>query len=328
MTINKALVISKNDEDLQMNYEQRPLPTLSEDQVLVKIAYSDINYKDYLATKPKTGVVKSYPHIGGVDFSGTVIDSLSTTFEAGDSVIGTGYEIGTKQDGAYQQYYVIAANQLVKLPENLSLKEAMQFGTAGLTAASAISQLLNHVPAVNHHDEILITGVTGGVGGFVLTMLAQLGYQNLTVLTRDLSKSDYLKKMGAHQIIATDTLMQDAPRALMHQKYHAVIDSIGGKLVAQVLPQMQQFGCVIACGNANSYELNTTIYPFILRGVSLIGIDSVYLSQNDRQNLWQLLSQSLLPKKWPLMTTIDFDELKTTLENYADKKPGRYLIKY
>ncbi|KRM21145.1 YhdH/YhfP family quinone oxidoreductase [Latilactobacillus graminis] len=327
MVAYQALVLEQNGSTVSATYQTKLTPDLGKDGVLVKVAYSDINYKDRLTMNPQSGVLRHYPITPGIDFAGIVVESDNLFFEAGDQVLCTGYATGIKIDGGYAEYVKVPSEWLFKLPEGLTLAEAMQFGTAGFTAAIALTKLLRQAFTADHTTPLLITGATGGVGSFALTMLAQLGFTNLTATTRDLHQQAYLKQLGATQIINTADLIATPPKVLDHQAFSGVIDTLGGPVLAQILPQIQSGGLVATCGNIAGATLNTTVMPFILRGITLAGIDSVTYPRKDRKELWQLLATTFKPQTWPTTTLIAFTDLAQELTTNTHQV-GRCLIAF
>ncbi|MFV0980416.1 YhdH/YhfP family quinone oxidoreductase [Latilactobacillus sakei] len=325
MVAYQALVLTHDNETVTAQYATKLTPDLPKEGVLIKVAYSDINYKDRLTMNAKSGVLKNYPATPGVDFVGTVVTSDNPFFEAGECVLCTGYGTGISIDGGYAQYVKVPSEWLLKCPIELTPQETMQLGTAGFTAAIALTKILRQPFTRNHDTPLLITGATGGVGSYALTMLAQLGFTNITATTRDLSQTDYLTKLGAKQVIATDDLLTAPLKPLAHQSYTGVIDTLGGDVLAHILSYMAQDGLVAACGNAAGFKLATTVFPFILRGVTLVGIDSVNYPRKDRKEIWQLLATNFKPQTWPLIRNIAFSELATEL-SMPTKQAGRVVV--
>ncbi|MFL2080255.1 YhdH/YhfP family quinone oxidoreductase [Latilactobacillus sakei] len=326
MVAYQALVLTHDNETVTAQYATKLTPDLPKEGVLIKVAYSDINYKDRLTMNAKSGVLKNYPATPGVDFVGTVVTSDNPFFEAGECVLCTGYGTGISIDGGYAQYVKVPSEWLLKCPIELTPQETMQLGTAGFTAAIALTKILRQPFTRDHDTPLLITGATGGVGSYALTMLAQLGFTNITATTRDLSQTDYLTQLGAKHVIATDDLLTAPLKPLAHQSYTGVIDTLGGDVLAHIFPYMAQDGLVAACGNAAGFKLATTVFPFILRGVTLVGIDSVNYPRKDRKEIWQLLATNFKPQTWPLIRNIAFSELATELST-PTKQAGRVVVK-
>jgi putative YhdH/YhfP family quinone oxidoreductase len=254
------------------------------DTVTVKVSYAGINYKDALAFHPKTGVLRSYPMTPGIDLVGEVTKSPDGKFPIGTKVIGTSYGIGVSLSGGFSEYQSIPADWLVPLPAPLSEKEAMVIGTAGLTAGMAVEALEKH--GLNTQSKVLVTGATGGVGSFALAILQQLGIANVTALSRKEEATDYLASLGA-KALAPSALFPEKTRPLDKQLFDYVIDTVGGDQLTQILPLLSYGGSVALCGNAGGVKFSTTVLPFILRGVNLLGIDSAEYPMAQRVALWQ-----------------------------------------
>lgn len=283
MTYRRLRVI--NDETLHTEIENFTKPEIKENEVLVKVNYSGINYKDALATRPNTGVLREYPMTPGIDLAGTIIESKDKKFQSGDEVLVTGFGLGVKHDGGLSDVQVVPAAWVVHLPEGLSAKQAMIFGTAGFTAALAVDALQIH--GLNAESRVLVTGATGGVGGVALHFLKQIGCKEITALSRKEDQKDYLQQLGATAVLSPTELFPEKARPLNKQLFDFVIDTVGGDTLAQVLPFINYGGSAALCGNAGGIKLSTTVLPFILRGVNLLGIDSVEASMEQRQKLWK-----------------------------------------
>lgn len=245
-----------------------------------------MNYKDILATKINSGVIKQYPIVPGIDLSGVVLKSNSSNFTRFDKVLVTGYGLGISANGGLEEYAVVPADWIIKLPQQLSLKDAMLYGTAGLTAGLSVHKLLQH--NIRKDDNILITGGTGGVASISLAILKKLKFRKITVTTRKISNENTLKELGATKVITNNDLITH--KLLDHQKYDFVIDTIGEKTIPNILPQIKYGGGISICGNVSGAKLNTTILPFILRNITMYGIDSVNIPNQDKANIWRNLA--------------------------------------
>lgn len=324
-----ALVVNKKDDDFSVEIKSLTFADLPEGEVTIKVAYSSVNYKDGLAAIPNGQVVTQYPFVPGIDLAGTVISSSDARFKEGDEVIATSYEIGVNHYGGFSEYARVKADWIVPLPDNLTLKEAMAYGTAGFTAALSIEQLEKHDVTPNKGD-VLVTGATGGVGSLAVAMLAKLGY-DVVASTGTNSEHDYLHQLGAKEIISREDVSPEKIRPLDKQKWTGVIDAVGGKTLASVLSNTKYGGTVTVCGNAGGMNVPTTVFPFILRGINLIGIDSVYYPMESRKQLWERMATELKPDSLlsDIGQEITLNELPKTLDHILKGKVrGRTLVSY
>lgn len=318
MTYRRLRVM--NDETLHTEIESFTKPEIKENEVLVKVNYSGINYKDALATRHNTGVLREYPMTPGIDLAGTIIESKDKKFQSGDEVLVTGFGLGVKYDGGLSDVQVVPASWVVHLPEGLSAKQAMIFGTAGFTAALAVDALQIH--GLNAESRVLVTGATGGVGGVALHFLKQIGCKEITALSRKEDQKDYLQQLGATAVLSPTELFPEKARPLNKQLFDFVIDTVGGDTLAQVLPFINYGGSAALCGNAGGIKLSTTVLPFILRGVNLLGIDSVEASMEQRQKLWQKMAN-----EWALTDHFQVQqiELEQVLETANALLEGKHV---
>jgi acrylyl-CoA reductase (NADPH) len=295
MSMFKALVLHQIDNEIIAETKLLERSDLPAGDLLIRVAYSSVNYKDALAFKANGGVVKSYPFVPGIDLAGTVISSKNERFRAGDEVIITGYGLGVSHFGGYSEYARVPAEWAVRLPSGLSLKEAMIMGTAGFTAALSVYELQQN--GVRPEDgEILVTGATGGVGSVAAAIAAKLGYE-VVASTGKLDKHDYLKALGVKRILSREELAAGSKRALDKQLWAGAIDCVGGETLSSLLPQLKYGGVVAASGLTGGSELSMTVFPFIIRGVRLIGIDSVMASMDTRIRVWGSLAGAYKPAK-------------------------------
>ena len=263
------------------------LDDLDPGEVVIQVQYSSVNYKDALAATGMGKVIRRFPCIGGVDAAGVVASSSDARFKAGDAVLVTGYGMGVDHDGGFAEYVRVPADWVVPLPQGLTLFEAMAIGTAGFTAALAIHRLeQNDLRPVN--GKVIMTGATGGVGSLAIQMLAQLGY-HVVALTGKGSEHDYLKSLGAAEILPRKDLVMGV-RPLEKAQWAGALDAVGGEMLAWLTRTMQQGGAIASFGNAGGIELHTTVMPFILRGVRLIGVDSAATAMPLREIIWQRLA--------------------------------------
>ena len=270
------------------------LDDLDPGEVLIRVAYSSVNYKDALAATGAGKVIRHFPCVGGVDAAGVVESSQDARFKPGDEVIVTGYGMGVDHDGGFAGYVRVPAAWVVRLPQGLSLFDAMAIGTAGFTAALAIHRLEQNELAPEK-GRVIVTGATGGVGSLAIQMLAQLGYCVVALTGKD-SEHEYLKMLGASEILSRNAIDFNGTRPLESAQWAGALDAAGGATLAWLTRTMRQNGVIASFGNAGGAELHTTVYPFILRGVRLIGIDSAATAMPLRGKIWLRLSTDLRPR--------------------------------
>lgn len=286
----RALVLDERDGQVTSTIQTLERAALPDGDVLVRVAYSGLNYKDGLALAGKNKVVRFYPMVPGIDFAGTVEGSSSPQFHPGDRVVLTGWGVGERHWGGYSQYARVKGEWLVPLPEGIDLQEAMAIGTAGVTAMLSVVALEEHGLTPDGR-EVLVTGASGGVGSLAVAILAKLGY-TVVAETGKAEMHDYLKSLGAHEIIDRAELAP-AGGPLGSARWGGAVDTVGGAMLAGALRTLAYGASVAACGNAGGFELNTTILPFILRGVNLLGIDSLPVPQARRMVIWERLARDL-----------------------------------
>lgn len=293
-TTFKTLIITENQNN-QFSREivNKEIAALPEGEVLINVKYSSLNYKDALSSSGNKGVTRKYPHTPGIDAAGIVVESSNENFHAGDQVLVTGYDLGMNTSGGYGQYIRVPADWIVALPNNLSLKESMIYGTAGFTAALSVYKLV-HGGVKPSDGNILVTGATGGVGSIAVGILSKLGYRVIAATGKSDAK-DMLLKTGAKDIILREELDDKSERILLKGNWAGVIDTVGGNILATALKSTNYGGSVTCCGNVASPELLTSVYPFILRGITLHGVDSVMCPMKLRLELWSLLANEWKP---------------------------------
>jgi len=324
----KALILNQEGENFSRKIETIDQTFLKHGDVTVKIDYSSLNYKDALILNNGAKLVKEYPHIPGIDFSGTVVASESEKFKKDDQVILTGWRVGEIFYGGFSQYAKVNSDFLVKKPSNISSKDAMIMGTAGVTAllCSFAIKAREELLLGEKVNDVLVTGASGGVGSIAVMILAKFGY-NVTAVTGKKSNEEYLKSLGAKNIINKEELDKDS-RPLDKGLWDGVVDTVGGKILATCLAQTKDNGIVAACGNASDYKLNTTVMPFIIRGVKLWGINSVNTSIKRREFVWNEVSNVIDFKK--LEQSIKIIGLQDLLEIYSKmlkgETSGRYIV--
>jgi acrylyl-CoA reductase (NADPH) len=322
----KAFRITEADKKVQAGFVECTLDDLDPGEVVVRVAYSDVNYKDALAATGKGRILRRPSCIGGVDFSGTVVSSTDARFTKGDAVLATGYDIGVAHHGGYSEYARVPADWLVKMPQGLSLWEAMALGTAGFTAGLGIARMeRNGLKPAN--GPVIVSGATGGVGSIAVNALSRLGY-HVVALTGKANEADYLKKLGAKEVKLRSELDLTKIKPMDKSLWAGAVDNLGGEVLAWMASTMQVGGTIASIGLAASMSLNTTVAPFILRGVSLLGIDSVNCPMPLRQEVWRRLAGEMRPANLKeVARTIPFEELPAVFDKFiASQIRGRVVV--
>ena len=325
----KALIINQEGDNFSREVKSIDKSFLKHGDVTIKVDYSDLNFKDGMILKNGGRLVKEFPHIPGIDFSGTVLESENSNFKEGDEVILTGFRVGEIFYGGYSQVAKVNGDFLVKKPKLLTSKQAMILGTAGFTAlqcAFTTKQTREVLLLGEKVQEVLVTGASGGVGSIATMILSKLGC-NVTAVTGKDSNKEYLKSIGAKNVINTSELDKEA-RPLDKGIYDGAVDTVGGNVLSNVLPHVKDAGIVAACGNASGIKLNTTVMPFIIRGVKLWGINSVTASIKRREFLWgeagKLVDFALLEKS---IKEVNLDQLIDVYPKMLEGKSlGRYIV--
>lgn len=319
----KALRIHETPEGFTRSVESMHQEQLPEGELLVQVHYSSLNYKDALSSIGNRGVTKHYPHTPGIDASGIVLESKSPLFKPGDPVIITGYDFGMNTHGGFSQLVRIPAPWAINLPEGLSLKEAMCLGTAGFTAALCVHEILPYLKG----GRVLVTGASGGVGSIALKILHHLGHPLSAPLRRE-STRRFLEELGVEEFIPWEEIENSRKRALLSTKFDAAIDTTGGASLSYALASTAYGGAVTACGNAASPELSSTVYPFILRAVRLIGIDSVLAEKRLRERLWNnLATRWKSPDLEKALTPLHLEDLPEAMDAMLKgEHQGRVLV--
>ncbi|ANS76462.1 quinone oxidoreductase [Paenibacillus yonginensis] len=322
----KALLV-ENEETFKVGIQTVSLADLPEGDVLIKVVYSSVNYKDGLASIPNGNILKTYPFIPGIDLSGYVVSSSNERFKPGQPVIATSYGIGVSHFGGFSQFARIPAEWIVPLPEGLDLKEAMIYGTAGFTAALSIQRLEENGLAPGF-GKVLVTGATGGVGASAVAMLSVKGYE-VEASTGKSSETEYLKALGASEVIPRIEEESDKPKPLNKQLWQAAVDPVGGRTLASILSRLAYRGSVAVSGLTGGTGVPTTVMPFILRGVNLLGIDSVFCPYEIRVKVWERMGRDLKPTDMEQLVSreIGLEGLPQALDDILKSRTrGRILV--
>ncbi|KPK28409.1 MAG: quinone oxidoreductase [Desulfobacterales bacterium SG8_35_2] len=326
-TSYNALVI---EEVAPSNYRREVrsanIANLPRGDLLIRVQYSSLNYKDALSASGNRGVTRHYPHVPGIDAAGVVEESYSPDFKPGDQVIACGFDIGMNTPGGFGQYMRIPAEWALHCPENLTLRESMIYGTAGFTAAQSVTRLVDF-PIVPEKGKILVTGATGGVGSIATALLANLGYR-VSCVSGKPNVEEFLFRLGAAEIITRQQASDSSGKLLLKEKWAAVVDTVGGDILATAIKSTAYGGAVTCCGNVASADLPINVYPFILRGVSLLGIDSAKCPIHIRKKIWQRLAgEWRLKKLESLVTECGLSELPDYIERMLQgRQAGRVII--
>ncbi len=289
----KAYVVNKTPDSFTAGFKEISLDDLSQGEVVIKVAYTGVNYKDGLASIPEGRVVRSYPLVPGIDLSGTVVESSDPRFKPGDEVLATSYDLGVSHTGGFSEYARVKADWIVPLPEGLTLKESMALGTAGYTAALAIHRL-EQMGLKPQNGPVLVTGATGGVASMGISILKKLGY-TVAASTGKESEHDYLKALGADEILSRQETSAESNRQLEKERWAGSLDSVGGSTMAYLLRTTKYGGSIASFGNTGGPHFCASVSPFILRSVNVLGIESAYTPMELRRQLWQHLATDYKP---------------------------------
>ncbi len=327
-TTFKAMVVTEADDNTyHRQITEKVIDDLPPGDVVVQVHYSSLNYKDALSASGNKGVTRKYPHTPGIDAAGTVTQSTSDQFKPGDTVIVTSYDLGMNTAGGFGQFIRVPAQWVVPLPDSLSLRGSMCYGTAGFTAALSVYQLVEHgiTPA---HGEVLVSGATGGVGSIAVSILAKMGFR-VAAVNGLVDASDYLKSLGAETLISIEEASAGSGKPLMKSRWSGSIDTVGGEILATTIKTLKPYGVATSCGNVASPDLPLNVYPFILRGVTLVGIDSQNCPMDLRRRTWQrLASEWKIDKMEAVIEEIGLDDLSQRIDlMLARKHKGRVLVR-
>ena len=322
-----AFVVDEIEDQFKSSIKSLPLPELQDGFVLIEVLYSSLNYKDALSASGNKGVTKSYPFTPGIDAVGKIRQSKDNNLKEGDEVIVTGYDLGMNTNGGFGEIIHVPSGWVVPLPNNLSMEEAISFGTAGITAAASVDAVLSKIDAPEL--PVAVSGATGGVGSIAVGLLSKLGI-DVTAITGKENSSQFLKDLGAKNIILRDDFCSEKIRPLDKTKFSAGVDTVGGEILSRIISQVDKHGVVTCCGNVNSIKLETTVFPFILRGIALQGIDSAESPISYKKYLWdKIASEWQIGYSKSSIKIIKLNELAPEIDKILiGNQQGRVVVKH
>ena len=323
----KAFMIEEVEDGVSSSFKTIAVTNLDPGEVLIKTYYSSVNFKDALAATGAGKIIRRFPCVGGIDLSGVVAESTSPEFKVGQEVIATSYDIGVAHHGGYAEYCRVPAKWVVPMPSGLDLFSSMALGTAGFTAGLAVERM-EHNGLNPAAGPVIVNGATGGVGGIAIDILSALGY-DVTAMTGKPEQADYLKSLGANEILDTASLDLTKIRPLGRETWAGVVDNLGGDILSWLASTVKVGGAIASIGLAASFKFNTTVMPYILRGVTLAGIDSVNAEMAVRRKVWGRLATDMKPNNLDkIVTTVAFDDLPETFQSVMQAKMrGRSVVK-
>lgn len=322
----KALVVEESDEKYFSSVKTLNTDNLPSGDVLVHVRYSSLNYKDALSATGNKGVTKKYPHTPGIDAAGVVTESASELFRVGDEVIVTGYDLGMNTPGGFGEYIRVPAHWVIKLPEGLTLKEAMIIGTAGFTAGISMIRLTELVKPDD--GKIIVSGATGGVGSMALSMLSKAGYSTVAISGKS-QELDFIKALGTSEIISRTDFQNTDNKPILSSQYAGAIDTVGGEILVRIIKSLNPLGAVTTCGSVAGTKLELSVFPFILRGISLIGVSAQNYPANLRKMLWERLASEMKPVNLlDIYHEITLNELPDAINQIlSGKLKGRTIVR-
>ena len=322
----KCYCVTRNGDQVSSGITRRPISELPAGDVLIQVRYSSLNYKDALAATGNPGVVRKFPHVPGIDASGIVVESSQADLPPGTEVVVTGRELGVERWGGWAEYIRVPAAWVLKRPHGLTLEEAMILGTAGFTAAQSLLAVRSHGIRPDS-GEIVVTGATGGVGSLAVKLFAAQGYKVVAVSGKA-DRIEWLKAQGASEVIDRAAFVDASKRPLLPSRWAGAVDTVGGETLATVIRSTSHRGCVAACGVVGGAELPLTVFPFILRGVTLAGIDSAWCPDDRRRVIWELLSTTWkLKELTSLAEHVDLDDVNSAVERILNGHiAGRIVV--
>ena len=324
----RCYLVDRADGKLVGQVVERPLSDLPAGDVLVRVQYSSLNYKDALSAQGHPGVTRKFPHVPGIDAAGEVVESASAAYQPGDAVIATGHDLGQNTWGGFAEYIRMPAAWLVKLPTGMTSRTSMIYGTAGLTAAMCVDALVQR-GVKPENGEIVVTGASGGVGSISVALLAKLGYQVVAVSGKP-TAGEFLKSLGAAQVVSRDSVNDTSGKPVLAERWAGAVDTVGGSTLSTLVRSTKRYGVVTACGLVGGHDLPLTVYPFILRGVDLVGIDSVECPHTLRDRLWQQLAGAWQPAQLDSIVAgeVTLDELPAQIDRIGKgEQQGRILVR-
>ncbi len=324
----KALRVIEKEDGYIRRIEKRRISDLPEGDTLVKVQYSSLNYKDALSSVGNKGVTRSYPHTPGIDAAGIIMESENPEFSQGEEVILTGYDLGMNTDGGFGQYIRVPSQWIVKKPRGLDLKESMVYGTAGFTAALSVYKLTKDVD--KNAGEVLVTGGTGSVANIASKILVKLGYQVVVATGKADTETQELLSLGVKSVIPREEIQDEKNKAMLKSRWAGVIDTVGGNTLADVIKSIGYDGAVTTCGNVGGDKFESSVYPFILRGVTLYGIDSVQCPKELRLKIWEKLAGDWKADNLSAMVeVVNLEEIEEKMDAMlAGKKVGRIILEH
>lgn len=325
MSTYQALWVTETPQ-FQQKVVERSLADLPDNEVLIRVRYSSLNYKDALSATGNRGVTRQFPHTPGIDAAGVVVESKGAEFTEGEEVIVTGYDLGMNTFGGLAQYIRVPASWVVKRPAALPLREAMVLGTAGLTAALCVDKLQS--AGVKPEDgPVLVTGATGGVGSIAVMLLAKLGYQ-VTAATGKEGQEAFFQSLGAQEVMPRSALLEGLERPLLREKWGAIVDTVGGDILFNAVKALKHSGSAACCGLTAGANFNGSVLPFILRGVNLLGVDSVEIPLHKKAAMWDKLAQDWRLDLEALVSEITLQEVpEAIIAMLAAQQVGRTLVR-
>ena len=322
----KAYLVEEVEGSFNGSIQEIELPPLEDGKVSIKVHYSSLNYKDALASTGVKGVARSYPFVPGIDVAGEITESSDERYSVGDLVVATGYKIGMAVFGGFGEMVQLPSDWLIKLPNGLTLQEAMNIGTAGLTAGASVKKIIDS--GISKDLPVLVSGATGGVGSVAVNLLSKLGYE-VHALTGKSEESETLKDMGAKQVLLRDEFMAEPIKALDKGIYGGAVDTVGGDILAKMLSMISNEGSVSCCGNVGGMKFTSSVFPFILRGVSLIGIDSAESPINFKDEIWNLFATDWALELNKYSKVISLDQIEDEITKILKgQQVGRVVIKH